>query len=337
MALQPQQTQRQPSIWVLVVCCLLSITTMTIWVREGSDGRLHRLRDACSLVTAPLQSVGSGLTAPLRRLSVLVDDNGLTADEVEAMRRENEQMRNELVRMQEMELENQRMGEMLGLRDAYHLDMVGARVINRTNTSTDRTITINKGSNAGILPYMPVLSQNGLVGQVESIGPSSAVVRLITDRNSAVPVYIQATRTEGIVEGSVDGTLYLRYIGLDTRLEVGAMIITSGLGGVYPKGVPIGTVQSIDFLPSDVYMTIVIKPLDRGVSFEEVLVITGSESDNQPATDDVGGSLELNWQIARLGQKYMGISTTACLIAKPPGVGIDSPRVSVNSPKGGFR
>lgn len=282
MALPIQQTRRPPASLTLAACCLLSIILMTVWVREGPGGPLHRLRDLSSAVTTPLQEVGNALTSPLRSLGDLMSASTLSAYEVQALEEENERLRYEVTRLQEFEMEARRLAEVLGLSDAYSLDAVGARVILRSMDPWDRSITINKGSNSNIRVGMPVISVSGLVGRVESVGPTSSVVRLITDQQSHVPVFIQGTRTEGVMDGSSDGSLTLSYIGLDTEVLPGATIVTSGGGGVYPKGIPVGTVQSVEFLPSDTYQTILIKPIGRPTRYEEVLVIVGSESDLRP-------------------------------------------------------
>ncbi|MCL2135949.1 MAG: rod shape-determining protein MreC [Coriobacteriia bacterium] len=282
MVLIDQKPKGPSSTAVLIVCCLLSIISMTVWVREGNDGPLHKSRDAFSIVTAPLQTIGNALTSPIRSASKMINTKGLSNSEIEAMQDENAYLRSEVIRLQEYEQEVERLSELYGLSDVYGLEAVGARVISRSTDPWNRTITINKGTNAGVRVGMPVMSANGVIGRIQSAGPISAVVLLITDQSSGVAVYLQATRTDGVMEGSSDGTLFLRYIGLDVNVEPGMTIVTSGLGGVYPKGIPVGTVQSVSFLPSDIYQTITIKPLDRVGSFEEVLVIIGSESEILP-------------------------------------------------------
>ena len=295
MALPNQNSRRLNATVVLIIGLLLSVVSMTVWVREGEGGVLHQIHDATTIITAPLQSAGYSLTSPLRSLGRMVDNNGLSNSEIEALRDENERLRSEIIRLQENESETQLLYQLLEIRDAYGLESVGARVISRSPDSWNRTITINKGTNAGVRVGMPVMSANGLIGQVESAGPSSAVVRLITDQNSGVAVFIQGSRAEGIMYGSPDGTLYLRFIGLDVDVQPGATIVTSGAGGVYPKGIPVGTVQSVSFLPSDVEQSIVIKPLDRSAFYEVVLVIIGDESEIRPAdgsTPNDGGGGE---------------------------------------------
>ncbi|MCL2339728.1 MAG: rod shape-determining protein MreC [Actinomycetia bacterium] len=293
MALSPTPRVRTPSATlVLIACCLLSVIAMTVWVREEPDGFLHRFRDGFSVFTAPLQTAGSTLTTPLRALGRLMGTNNLSAEDIAALQEENTSLRSQIIELQEYKTEADNLSALLGLSDAYGLESTGARVIDRSPNDWNRTITINKGTNAGLRPGMPVVSVNGLIGQIDSAGPTSSVVRLITDQASGVAVFLQGSRTEGLMTGSPDGTLYLRYIGLDVDVQPGARIVTSGSGGVYPKGIPVGTVQSVSFLPADVYQTIVIQPLGQAPSYEEVFVITGSESEIKPLTgsDTTGGS-----------------------------------------------
>ncbi|MDR2957629.1 MAG: rod shape-determining protein MreC [Coriobacteriales bacterium] len=303
MALSDRQARRPSATLVLIACCLLSIVSMTVWVNEGNNGYLHKARDMASLVTAPLQEAGNALTSPLRAVSRWFGSNDLTAEEIQAIVDENVRLRSDNIRLQEVEQEAKRLRFLVDIQDAYGLDMVGARVIGRSADSWNQTITINKGTNAGVRVGMPVMSINGLIGQIESAGPTSSEIRLITDQRSGVAVFLQATRAEGILEGSADGTLYLRYIAMDYEVVLGATVVTSGAGGVYPKGIPIGTVQKVDYLSSDIYQTIVIQPLGQPTSYEEVLVITGSES--EVGTGSAGNTKQLDSQPENLPESSL--------------------------------
>jgi rod shape-determining protein MreC len=94
-----------------------------------------------------------------------------------------------------------------------------------------------------------------------------------------VAVFLQANRSEGVVTGSIDGVLYLSYMPLSINVVPGDVVITSGAGGVYPKGIVIGEITSVTFTPTDVYQTIVVKPVARVSRYEEVLVLTGRQSE----------------------------------------------------------
>ncbi|MCL2151020.1 MAG: rod shape-determining protein MreC [Coriobacteriia bacterium] len=255
MALAPQKTRRPPATLILIACCLFSVISMTVWVREGPTGVLHQIHDGALAVIAPLQSFGTAVTSPLRAIGRYTVTSDYSMDDIQAIIDENDRLRAENIKLREFEMENQRLTELYQIPNAFGLEMVGAHIINRSTDSVSRTITINKGTKAGLRVGMPVMCSNGLLGQIDSAGPTSSVVRLINDQRSGVAVYLQSARVEGIMEGSPDGTLYLRYIDLDTEVVPGATVVTSGSGGVYPKGIPVGTVKSVSFLPSDVFQT----------------------------------------------------------------------------------
>ncbi|MDR1421611.1 MAG: rod shape-determining protein MreC [Coriobacteriales bacterium] len=287
MALNQKKSVRIPAGLVLVVLCLISIALMTIWVREGVTGPLHTVRSGFGLVTAPLEQLGAFVSTPLRSASTSIDNMTASPETLDELMQQNEELEAAAIRLEEYRQENERLSQLLELREVYGLESVGARIISRSTDSWNQMITINKGSALGLAIGMPVMSPNGLIGQIESVSLYSSTVRLITDERSGVACFLQASRAEGIVTGSVEGLLYLRFIGLDVEVKPGDAIITSGAGGVYPKGIPLGEVASVEFLSSDVSQTIIVKPQTRVAIFEEVLVLTGSESEIQPNPDAI--------------------------------------------------
>jgi rod shape-determining protein MreC len=279
MALNPNRPRKLPGGVLLIILCLLSIALMTVWAREGASGPLHRVKAGVETVTVPFKTLGSIIATPFTAVADFFEGITTDAATVEELRRQNEELQSQVIRMEEYRQENERLSGLLELRDAYRLESVGARVISTSSDSWNRVITINKGGIAGFEVGMPVLSANGLIGQIESVSPYSSVVRLITDEESGVSAFLQASRAEGVLSGSADGILYLEFIPLGIAVEPGDTVITSGAGGVYPKGIPIGEVATVKSLPSDVHQTITVKPVMRVVAYEEVLVITGSEAE----------------------------------------------------------
>jgi rod shape-determining protein MreC len=98
---------------------------------------------------------------------------------------------------------------------------------------------------------------------------------------------IQSTRAQGMLEGSIDGTLHLSYIRTDQTVNVGDLVVTSGLGGVFPKGLPLGKVSVVDRTPGSTYYSIVVEPFGRLDNLEEVLVITSLTEEQQATTDEI--------------------------------------------------
>jgi rod shape-determining protein MreC len=279
MAFTPNRSKKLPGGILLLILCLLSAVMVTVWVREPVNGPLHQVKAAAETVVTPLRVAGSFITTPIGAVGSFFTNIATDATTAEELRAQNEELRSQLTRTEEYRQENERLSKLLELKDAYNLDAVAARVISTSTDSWNRVIVINKGSIAGLSVGLPVMNANGLVGQIESVSPYNSVVRLIVDETSGVSVFLQSNRAEGVLSGSIDGILHLDFIALGVAVEVGDAVITSGAGGIYPKGIPIGEVASVETAPSAVYQTIIVKPVTRVAAYEEVLVLIGSEAE----------------------------------------------------------
>jgi len=123
---------------------------------------------------------------------------------------------------------------------------------------------------------MILASDQGLVGRVASAGNHIARAILIIDGESRVSVTIQTTRDTGLLEGRGDDPLLIKWLPLDSKAKVGDAVITSGLGGSYPKGIPVGSIQSLSIDPDGLQMNAVIKPFTKFNKLEEVLCLKSS-------------------------------------------------------------
>ncbi|MDR1083069.1 MAG: rod shape-determining protein MreC [Coriobacteriales bacterium] len=290
MALTPKKQRQLPGGILLLILCLLSVVILSVWANEGTAGPLHQVKSGVETVVTPLRVAGSVVAAPLNAANNLSENVTTDSKTAEELRRQNEELQSQLIRMEEYRQENERLSKLLELKEAYNLESVGARVITTSTDSWNRVITINKGSIAGLSVGMPVMSANGLIGQIESVNPYSSVVRLIVDEESGVAAFLQSSRAEGVLSGSVDGILHLNFISLDVSVEPGDAVITSGAGGIYPKGIPLGEVITVETSPSDVYQRITVRPVTRVSAFEEVLVLVGSEAEIVASGTSAGGS-----------------------------------------------
>lgn len=125
---------------------------------------------------------------------------------------------------------------------------------------------------------MTVMGSTGVIGQISHADEHSSTVRLLTDPNSGAAVMIQSSRANGIVRGSLDGTLYLQDIDEDEIPAVGDVVITSGLGGSYAAGLIVGTVVSVNKTASNSTGTIIVEPNDQVRSLEDVIIVTGKST-----------------------------------------------------------
>jgi rod shape-determining protein MreC len=149
-----------------------------------------------------------------------------------------------------------------------------AAVIGRDPSPFLRYVIINIGTNQGVLPGMPVVTEKGLVGRVDAVISEAARVQLLTDATSAVNVRLQASNTEAMLVGSVTGDLSLDMISQDAIVTVGDVVLTSGLGGSYPASLLVGQVVSVRKLDYELFQQAAIQP---SVDFNQlgfVLIIT---------------------------------------------------------------
>ncbi len=149
-----------------------------------------------------------------------------------------------------------------------------ATVIGRDPSPFLRYVIINVGSNDGIRPGMPVVTDQGLAGRVDAVIAEAARVQLITDPGSAVNVSLQASKTDAILIGSVTGDLSLDMIPQDAGVQAGDVVLTSGLGGDYPPNLLVGQVVSVRKLATELFQQAAIQPNVDFNRLQFVLVIT---------------------------------------------------------------
>ncbi len=269
----PEKSSAQPGLLVFFVVLALVITT--VWFREGETGPVHRLRGGVHAVTAPVGAVGEFVTRPVRGLFAWASDLGVSRSQLETLRTQNDELRKRVSELEEARLENLRLEGLVDFVQSSKTAAVGARVIGRPTNSWEGVITIDRGTDDQVREGMPVVGPAGLLGQTVDVTAHSARVRLITDPDSGVAAMLQSERAEGIVSGSIDGKLTMDFVSTDTTVRAGDVVITSGIGGVYPKGLIVGEVTSVRKTPSDLYQNIELVPSGQIAGLEEVLVLIG--------------------------------------------------------------
>jgi rod shape-determining protein MreC len=197
------------------------------------------------------------------------------------VREENARLRAELAkvtsdraRLAELEVENQHLGELLELRDVLGLKAVAANVIGSDATGLSHTLILSSGSSEGLRAGMAVLSNQGVVGKIIATSPHASRVLLIDDHNSALDGFDQRSRTRGIVAGLVDDGVILKYVDRSQDLRAGDAIVTSGLDGIFPRGLLVGWIKSVHREGPGLFLSIGINPGVDFRSLEQVLVVT---------------------------------------------------------------
>lgn len=185
---------------------------------------------------------------------------------------ENRRLRAELATAQEFRYENERLRRLLGFAALQSRRSVAARVIAEDASSWFRTVEIDRGWEDGVVEGLPVANAAGLLGRVVRSSAHSARVLLITDASSAVAVLVQDQRARGVCRGQ-GGGLALDYALVQDEIQVGDGVVTSGLGGVFPKGLVVGYVRSVKREQFGLFQTVEVEPAVDFAHIEEVLVL----------------------------------------------------------------
>jgi rod shape-determining protein MreC len=189
------------------------------------------------------------------------------------LRNKNSQLKEKLLDLEETQLENLRLNQLLAFKEEKPRRYIAAEVIGRDPTNWFKSITIDKGSSQGLQRHQPVLTHHGLVGRVIETTPYTAKILTIIDTGSNVGAIVQRSRSSGVVAGEVGGGLIMKYLQPQEDVAVGDVVITSGLGGVFPKGLLIGQVKWVGKKPSPLFQEIEITPAVDFSHLEEVLVL----------------------------------------------------------------
>ena len=273
-----------------VICCLVSLLLLTFYVREGEAGVIHSIRSGVNTVATPVRMVGGVVATPFNAIGNVFTNLSAPQETLSELKKQNEELTSELAQLTEAEKTAERLESLLGLQSTYNLQSTAARIIGTTGDAWSQTVTIDKGSANGFEIGMPVCNSGGVIGQIIEVSAATSTVRLINDENSGVSAMVQSTRAQGILQGQPDGTLMLSYVPADADVKVGDVIITSGLGGRFPKGLPLGTVSSVSRAANATYYTIVVRAISTAESNEEVLVITSLTDEQAASSEDVAAA-----------------------------------------------
>jgi len=216
------------------------------------------------------------LSAPVHSAAYLLD----SYVNLVGVKRKNEELKKKLDGMQlenqkvpELEKENQRLKGLLHLTEQNPNQMIAARVTGEDIMNWFKCIIIDKGLSNGVRERMPVITPAGVVGQAVEVNQWHTKVMIINDTNSAVDVYLVGKHTRGIVEGTGGTTLKLKYVLKTDDMEVGDRLITSGKDGIYPKGLALGIIISLNKNKPGLFADVDVMPFNNFKKLDEVLVV----------------------------------------------------------------
>jgi len=255
----------------IILLLLLALVLMSLRAkqRKGVEFFDALLMEVCSPLQKASTFVIKTIQGTFHRYVFLVNlekENRMLKQKVAELQGETHQMK-------EMQLANERLKQLLQFREKNSPPMIGAEVIGRDPSSWFKSVTVDKGERDGVKKGMAVISPAGIIGQILKTAPHSATVLLITDYNSAVDSIVQRTRAKAIVEGKGENRCQLKYLLRTEEVAVGDAVVTSGLGGNFPKGLMVGEVKKVDKKGHGVFQYAELVPSVDMTELEEVFVI----------------------------------------------------------------
>ncbi len=242
---------------------LTSVTVITLDFRDDGEGVLETVRSGARDAFAPVQSVVGKVFSPIGDFFGGITRYRKVKNENEQLRRELEAAKGEVVRGADATRERQLLLALQRLDFAGDLRGVTARVVSNSPSNFQLTVTVNRGSDAGLTSGMPVVTEAGLVGRIAAVSKNRATVLLLTDPASSVGVRLAGSGEIGAVTGSGRRDLLpLSLVSVETKVAEGEAVVTSGLeNGLFPPQIPVGRVRGAKITPGRLEQEVTIEPV----------------------------------------------------------------------------
>lgn len=225
-------------------------------------------------ISSPIQKSLDNFTRQIKKSWNFLDSLDNISKENIHLEERIEELMAQNVELKEIEKENQLLRSYLNLpvRQRYQVDL--ANIIGRDFQGLEKYILIDKGELTGVKKNLPIIAfENILIGRVTEVFEDFSKVLLVTSSNSKIPAIIQESRVEGLIKGSEGDTLFMDLVSKDVKVEKNQTIITSGIGGDFPKGILIGKISKIESTESKMFQRIEVEPAVETEQLERVFII----------------------------------------------------------------
>lgn len=265
----------------VLLSSFLSVVVSLYILESAARGRLKTdpIGPLLLAVMRPLQIGAQATVIKLRELPQTVGTFRSLAGENERLRKRVTELEAERSRHLEAEATSQRLQDLLEFRSQLPSGSITASVIGSSASTWFHSLILNKGSRTGIRKGMAVVSPLGVVGQIVAATSRSSKVLLLTDPNSGIDALVQRSRARGIVSGSLDGGPIMKYVKRSEDVKESDRLVTSGLDGLYPKGLLIGTVTKVNKTSFGLFQYVEVALSVDPAKIEEVLVVPGQTED----------------------------------------------------------
>lgn len=292
----PQFFKRGPA--PLARLTFFGLLSVLLMVLDARFQYAEPLRHALTLAIYPLQQVATAPVIAFNKVSDFFSSQARLQRENAELRAQQLLTAQSLQVLESLEQENERLRRLLDARSTIPSQTVFAEIVYAGRDPFSRKVIIDRGSQHGIELGQPVVDDQGVLGQVTRVLPLLAEVTLVTDKNLSVPVQVLRNGLRGIAYGSGDGhTMELRYMPANADVQVGDQLVTSGLDGVYPRGVPVATVTHVERDATMSFAKIRLRPAAGTNQHRQVLVVQHrediprfAETEAQPEDDRARGA-----------------------------------------------
>ena len=247
--------------------------SLAIFVVDLRFKSLELLRQSIALVVDPVQRVA-------QTPGSLVDYAATYLQGMRALQHENTELKHSqlvtapnLQRLAQLEVENERLRQLLSVKEREKASGQVTQILYTARDPFSRKIIVDKGQQAGIVAGQPAIDETGVVGQVTRVFPFSSEITLITDKDQVVPVQVVRSGQRSVVFGLGNGQLELRYMPANADVEVGDLLVTSGLDGIYLPGFPVARIVNIERDTAYAFARIFCVPIAGVENFGEVMVL----------------------------------------------------------------
>ncbi len=256
---------------------LFSLLALVLVVADSRFHYLTYVQQGVAVVLYPLQRVALAPAALVERMSGFFTTQTQLTGRNNTLEQQNLVNAAALLRLEALELENARLRGLLDTRASHSQSAVYAEILYSHRDPFTRRVIIGKGSTDNIGQGQPVVDAAGLVGQVTRVYPWASQVTLITDKDMTVPVQVMRSGVRGVLFGlGSDGVLELRFMPFSADIQTGDKLVTSGIDGTYPAGLPVATVQEVERNAAFMFARISAQPAAGVNRYRQVLVLTAS-------------------------------------------------------------
>lgn len=251
---------------LLIVVILVSVACSLILLLKKDQG----VSDVLKVLSYPYDVLSRALSSTSDKFSGLLN----AAEENRRFKEEIQALQVEKLRYSELSSESKRLHELLNLKQQISSNGIAAHVIGRGYDKFANTRVIDKGKQQGINKDEPVMTPKGLAGKVLNVRRDFADIILLTDSNFSAAVRLAESRNEGVLSGTGRWSCLLKYVPVEVAVKEGEIVVTSGLDGIFPPGIPVGRVTKVQTEGVEFFQYIEVTPFQSSSTIEEVLIVS---------------------------------------------------------------